>query len=794
MATRRNIVLLSDGTGNSAGKITKTNIWRIYQAIDLSQGDQVAFYDDGVGSGGFKFFRYLGGAFGFGLARNVRELYETLCRHYEGKNDQILLFGFSRGAFTVRVLSGLIGHCGVIDRTAKNPIKVWRWSRMRRQELSLSSDEGLKAAVRVAYRALRKRNDCAPISKLFRWLRDRLLVETPTTEDFHQRYGIKPKPRMAFVGVFDTVSAYGLPVDEMTFAIHKWLFPLRFPDVNLSGMVDHACQALALDEARQTFHPVLWTERIAGSESEEGGDDPRPYQVWFPGVHSDVGGGYADERLSLVPALWMLREAQCSVQLRLCSDALADLTERASALGKIHDSRNGFAAFYRYKPRFLEEVTNEDQDGDGRAEVQVKRSAIHQSVFERIKATGADYAPFGLPRDYEVVREAKDPNGKTVHQVVSASQAGYETDDQRQRRAALQGSVAGLISRRRALYYVMTGIALVVVVLPLLKLPNPGALPHGFGSALLAFIGEILAYLPVPKGSQITQFWVQNAGWFWLLAGGYALAYGFSKFVAGRVSAKAQSAWGHLAGNPGAAAAPPTVEPPPRRDPPNKVLDYLKKKTLPLVLVIILFIVVPLAVAWRWYLFAPIGLDSVCAHQHAEKAPAEQRPLGVPFEFTTRDPCLNTGLLLHQGREYKATIVVKSEWQDGLGPEAYPADPSGLRWGEMAWRDGVVMAFAALLRRFWTEDWYALMGSIGRGREQAFRISQTPVEESPGRYVYTFYAWRSGRLYLFVNDALNAFESDTLCSDGMEEKAPWRCYYDNNRGSSTVTVTEVLER
>ncbi len=78
----RNVVLLSDGTGNSAGKLFKTNVWRTYQALDVSTASQVAFYDDGVGTSSFKPLALLGGAFGWGLRRNIVALYMFLCRNY----------------------------------------------------------------------------------------------------------------------------------------------------------------------------------------------------------------------------------------------------------------------------------------------------------------------------------------------------------------------------------------------------------------------------------------------------------------------------------------------------------------------------------------------------------------------------------------------------------------------------------------------------------------------------------------------------------------------------------------
>src|SRR5918996_3845725 len=110
----KNIVLLSDGTGNSAAKLFKTNVWRIYDCLDLRHPDeQVACYDDGVGTSTFFPLALLGGAMGFGLQRNVLRLYRFLCEQYE-PGDRIYAFGFSRGAFTIRTLLGLIADQGII--------------------------------------------------------------------------------------------------------------------------------------------------------------------------------------------------------------------------------------------------------------------------------------------------------------------------------------------------------------------------------------------------------------------------------------------------------------------------------------------------------------------------------------------------------------------------------------------------------------------------------------------------------------------------------------------------------
>src|SRR6266852_5867068 len=110
----KNIVLLSDGTGNSSSKIFKTNVWRLYQALDLTDPQkQIAYYDDGVGTSSFKPLAILGGVFGWGLKRNVLDIYKFLCANYK-PGDEIFGFGFSRGAFTIRVVIGLILSQGLV--------------------------------------------------------------------------------------------------------------------------------------------------------------------------------------------------------------------------------------------------------------------------------------------------------------------------------------------------------------------------------------------------------------------------------------------------------------------------------------------------------------------------------------------------------------------------------------------------------------------------------------------------------------------------------------------------------
>ena len=139
------IVLFSDGTGNSSAKLFKTNVWRMYEAVDLGppapdRRQQIAYYDDGVGTSSFKPLAVLGGVFGYGLKRNVLDIYKYACRNYK-PGDDLYAFGFSRGAFTIRLAVALIASEGLVqsedeselDRQAQCAYRAFRSSWLPRR-------------------------------------------------------------------------------------------------------------------------------------------------------------------------------------------------------------------------------------------------------------------------------------------------------------------------------------------------------------------------------------------------------------------------------------------------------------------------------------------------------------------------------------------------------------------------------------------------------------------------------------------------------------------------------------
>ena len=379
----KNIVLFSDGTGNSSGKAEKTNVWRLFQAIDQTKADQIAKYDDGVGTSSNKYLAAIGGAFGWGLKRNVIDLYKFVCRNYENKAD-IYGFGFSRGSFTIRVLVDLIATEGLVI---------------------FGSEEEFNRNAAAAYRHYRseKFRSWSPIVFVMRRLRDVLLRAKDRIKGYRPYSEIKDCTKAAgraeipirFLGLWDTVEAYGVPIEELKRGINWVLWPMVFGDLILSPRVRRACHALSLDDERTTFHPLLWDEvaeaNMVASDQVPAG---RITQVWFAGVHSNVGGGYPEDQLSLVALDWMINEA-IDNGIVIDKEAVTQVTTAKSPYARMYDSRAGLASYYRYSPRQIWVR----QDGQGNRILPI----VHGSVVMRMAYGSDHYFPISLPHEFWVL-------------------------------------------------------------------------------------------------------------------------------------------------------------------------------------------------------------------------------------------------------------------------------------------------------------------------------------------------------------------------------------------------------
>jgi hypothetical protein len=153
----------------------------------------------------------------------------------------------------------------------------------------------------MAYRAYRasRFHTILHLEWIFRVFRDVILFLLG--ERYNQSQNT-PIERIEFLGLWDTVAAYGLPVDEMARGVSQWILPLELPDRSFDLRIERACHALSLDDERTTFHPVLCNEKTI--------PPGKLSQVWFSGVHSNVGGGYPDDSLAHIPLFWIMKEAE----------------------------------------------------------------------------------------------------------------------------------------------------------------------------------------------------------------------------------------------------------------------------------------------------------------------------------------------------------------------------------------------------------------------------------------------------------------------------------------------------
>jgi uncharacterized protein (DUF2235 family) len=331
------IVLCCDGTGNTDTGVP-SNVKRLHDLLLFDPKHQIPTYHRGVGTDrrrpGENWFRYHHAhlaqlCFGEGVSEALLALYSTLVAQYE-HGDRIFLFGFSRGAFTVRALAGLLHVCGLLRREhagrAPDAVRLYE-----------------DAEARII--ADRQRRGCHP--KFPR-------TETDHTRDdqasAHFRFTYSQTAGIDFLGLWDTVKAYG------------WLTPRSFPALRHNASVKTVRHAPALDERRALFQMTGWAD-----------GHPDTQEVWFAGDHSDVGGGHDDGNSALTDASlrWMLGEAtQAGLLLHDCQktrdevrDIEAGAAQTSSATPRSLWIRRGFIALDCLPRR---ELNNADYPPDRR--------------------------------------------------------------------------------------------------------------------------------------------------------------------------------------------------------------------------------------------------------------------------------------------------------------------------------------------------------------------------------------------------------------------------------------------
>ncbi|KAK4167768.1 hypothetical protein QBC43DRAFT_362596 [Cladorrhinum sp. PSN259] len=293
----KRLIVCCDGTWmDSLGKKSReppSNVTRISRVLCRTCSDgtnQIITYFAGVGTAN-SLDQLTGGAFGMGLDQDIREVYNFLCTNYVD-GDSIILIGFSRGAFTARSVADMIASLGLLTPEGlDNFYAIFNdyehVGDVRRDTdhflvPGLEEYNGSKGAAKVEWEERRMRRYKAG-------LRERRF----TRDTYHDG---KTEIKIKALAVWDTVGTLGIPpapVIGVRGSADSW----RFTNTQISSKVENAFQALALDEPRFAFRPALW-ERAPGSVTHL-------KQVWFPGNHGNVGGGWHDQQISDITLAWM---------------------------------------------------------------------------------------------------------------------------------------------------------------------------------------------------------------------------------------------------------------------------------------------------------------------------------------------------------------------------------------------------------------------------------------------------------------------------------------------------------
>ncbi|KAK5125780.1 hypothetical protein LTR85_012056 [Meristemomyces frigidus] len=395
---------LDSDSGSLKGALAiPSNITRLSRAIRSQSSDgipQVVYYHFGVGAGGGLLDKFMG-ATGGGLAEIVREGYQFISTNWI-RGDEIFIFGFSRGAYSARAIAGLIGDAGVLTR------------------------EGLPFLPEI-FRDVQHQHDPNYRPKH----PDVPFPDKPSFSDPAYRQELQRRRLtnltvpIKVVGVFDTVGALGTPKIGWLERIglqSNAMKEMSFYDTSLSNCIEFAFQALALDERRYAFQPTLW-EKFPDN-------DTVLRQVWFPGAHANIGGGYDDQQIATITLAWMM--AQCQPFLDFDTDYLLDQWEDAEELYEKHDEKerpwsfgriwDGMAGIYalggtkiRSPGRYCAvDPTNGKQTHD---QLEDTHEYVHPCVRARVKLGGPGindygrYEPKAL-RDWKLMIETRDDGGK----------------------------------------------------------------------------------------------------------------------------------------------------------------------------------------------------------------------------------------------------------------------------------------------------------------------------------------------------------------------------------------------
>jgi uncharacterized protein (DUF2235 family) len=399
----KNIVILFDGTSNEISA-DRTNILRLFGCLERSSR-QIVYYDPGVGTFGAEdnwlslsrnFYEVIGLATGWGLDHNVKEAYRFLVENYdcgplEGTRhpdrDRIYIFGFSRGAYSARVLAGFIHAFGLMSRYHLNLL-----------DYAYRTYKGIPG---------QEQGDTAHVAD-----------EVETASAFasmrlYERMLRNDRPPIKLLGLFDTVASL-IEHGKMGLQFKTHPFTRRNPSVE---WVRHA---VAIDERRTMFQPELWTpdQDYRGSPFKPVAAKQNVKEVWFSGVHGDIGGGYpeAESGQIKIPLDWMIRETS-QIQLIYKQATINDVVlglpaksryVRLDPAARLHESMTAIWKALEYLPRRVPEHSWRRRGDRRGAYIPLSDhrripddALLHQSVETRM-AAGA-YYPANRPADPQFV-------------------------------------------------------------------------------------------------------------------------------------------------------------------------------------------------------------------------------------------------------------------------------------------------------------------------------------------------------------------------------------------------------
>ena len=357
-----------------------SNVTRISRCIEQEGVDektarsipQIVYYQAGVGTEDNFYSKYIGGATGKGLSEHIREAYSFICNNYHN-GDEIFLIGFSRGAFTARSISSLIRAVGLLTPTGL----TYFYQIFQDWEFQLK--DGWTSSYPTEPWPHRPKLNTPEYR--------RKLLELELT---------RPDIPIKAVAVWDTVGSLGIPMIGVLPQPPNTDF--SFVDTKVEPNIEYAFQTLALDEHRRSFAPTIW---------EKDAENPWPKvlkQCWFPGVHSDIGGGYSNYDLANLTLAWMIsqldpllkfNEGFIVQQNRLSMEAHQKRGEKVRdwGLGRIHNSMTLFFRIGGKKVRTPMEYEETQPKTHLRTGKRLKctNETVHSSVRIRMGRKGLGY-------------------------------------------------------------------------------------------------------------------------------------------------------------------------------------------------------------------------------------------------------------------------------------------------------------------------------------------------------------------------------------------------------------------